>query len=142
MIGADNALFATSITTGSRIPETICNTSCIKANPWEAVAVKVLTPVACEPIAAEIAECSDSTWIISASSSPSLINSASLSTMWVCGVIGYIGITLGLLNLTPTAAAVLASIIFLILFIPYFFSLTISIALTGHLSAHIPHPLQ
>ena len=38
--------------------------------PWLEVAVKVRAPVADAPIAAESAECSDSTWMYSAFSAP------------------------------------------------------------------------
>ena len=108
--GADNALFATAMTIGSLMPAAINTISCIRAIPCDAVAVKVLTPVACAPMHADIAECSDSVSIISASIAPLFMKSAILSTIWVCGVIGYIATTAGLQSFTASATAWLASI--------------------------------
>jgi hypothetical protein len=61
LIGADKALFATTITTGNLIPEVANNTSCINARPCELVAVKTLEPAATAPTILDIAENSDST---------------------------------------------------------------------------------
>ena len=55
------------------MPAAINNISFINANPCEDVAVYVLEPVADAPIAALIAECSDSQDIGIASNSPLLI---------------------------------------------------------------------
>jgi hypothetical protein len=51
------------MTTGKRAPEAQCKSSCIRARPWELVAVKVLTPAELAPMQAAIAECSLSTLI-------------------------------------------------------------------------------
>ena len=53
-------------TMGTRMPDAKWRSSCINASPWEAVAVKVLTPVSEAEIQAAMAECSDSTLIIRA----------------------------------------------------------------------------
>jgi hypothetical protein len=58
--GADKALLATAITTGMRVPEVTDNISCINAKPAEALAVKVLAPVAEAVKHAASALCSDS----------------------------------------------------------------------------------
>ncbi|OPZ77319.1 MAG: hypothetical protein BWY79_01221 [Actinobacteria bacterium ADurb.Bin444] len=50
---------------------------------------------------ADMAECSDSQVIISASISPLSARSAIFSTMGVCGVIGYMAITSGRQRMTP-----------------------------------------
>jgi len=110
LIGDDNALFATAITIGSLIPAAMNSISCISASPCDDVAVNVRWPVALIPIAADIALCSDSAFIGLLSSSPSLMYSVILSTICVCGVIGYIGITAGLHIFTASATAVDASI--------------------------------
>jgi len=49
------------MTIGNLIPEAANKTSCIKARPWELVAVNALEPAATAPTTLEIAENSDST---------------------------------------------------------------------------------
>jgi hypothetical protein len=73
---------------GSLAPEAQWRSSCIKANPWDEVAVKVLTPLLAAPIRAAKAECSLSTRKYLASKVPSAQYSESRSTIWVCGVMG------------------------------------------------------
>ncbi len=82
-IGADKALLTTDITTGARHPEVMCKTSCIKANPAEAVAVKALAPVAAAVKHAVNALCSDSTQTNSVSTSPLATYSLNRSTIMV-----------------------------------------------------------
>src|SRR4030042_114132 len=74
--GAERARLATAIMIGSRMGAATYTTSFIKARPWLAVAVKVRAPAAAEPRQALIAECSDSTGMYSASSSPLATSSA------------------------------------------------------------------
>ncbi|BAA29774.1 107aa long hypothetical protein [Pyrococcus horikoshii OT3] len=107
--------------------------------------MKVLTPAALAPTTAEIAECSLSTFMNSASSSPFATNSLIFSGTRVDGVIGNAAITLGFASLAAHAAASLAFITVLIGIknTPFHLtSLTISIAFVGHSFAHIPQPLQ
>ena len=104
-MGAESALVGTAMTTGSRSPATLCSTSCMRAKPCDDVAVKVLAPVAEAPRTADKAECSDSTFMSSASSLPSTTNSESFSTIVVCGVIGYAAITSTSHCLTAQATA-------------------------------------
>ena len=58
-------------------------------------AVIVLPPAGAAPMAALIAECSDSTSMISVPALPSATNLAKPWMIGVCGVIGYIGTTSG-----------------------------------------------
>ena len=102
-MGADNALLAFVITIGSRIPLAINKISCINASPCEDVAVYVRKPLADAPTQAEIAECSDSAYIIFAFNFPSATICDKFSGMCVCGVIGYIVSTAGLHNTTTSA---------------------------------------
>src|SRR3989304_4621266 len=67
----------------------------MRASPWEAVAVKTRVPASEAAMQAAIAECSDSTVMRSAVSSPRSFSSASFSSTGVCGVIGYTGIRWG-----------------------------------------------
>jgi hypothetical protein len=60
--GADKARLATAITTGARQPEVTKSISCINAKPAEALAVKVLAPVAEAARQAVMALCSDSNY--------------------------------------------------------------------------------
>ena len=62
--------------------------SYIRASPCADVAVKTRPPPAAAPCTALIAECSHSTWIISASNSPLYTLPASRSTTDDWGVIG------------------------------------------------------
>ncbi len=105
-MGALTARFTTVITIGSRIPEALNSTSCISSSPWEDVDEYVLAPVALAPTSAESAENSLSTLIYSQLGiSPSAMNWDRSSTIWVCGVIGYADITLGLQTFTEWAIA-------------------------------------
>ena len=63
-------------------------TSAISARPCEEVAVIVRAPASAEPIAALIAECSDSTSTSSPCAFPSAANLANPWMIGVCGVIG------------------------------------------------------
>src|SRR4030042_1604775 len=103
--GADSALLATTITTGSLMADATYNTSCISSSPCPAVAVKVLAPTADAPRQALMAECSDSTGTYSASSSPSATSSASPSTISLCGVMGYAAMTSASASFTACATA-------------------------------------
>jgi len=60
----------------------------MSARPCELVAVIVRAPARAEPIAALIAECSDSTLTTSVRASPSATCFAKCWMMGVCGVIG------------------------------------------------------
>ena len=60
-MGPGMARLTTAMTTGRREAEVTPVTSCISARPWEALAVKVRTPVEAAPMTALRAECSDST---------------------------------------------------------------------------------
>jgi hypothetical protein len=111
-MGALNVRFATAITVGKRIPLIIGSISNISAKPWLAVAVNVLAPAAAAPHIADAAECSDSTSTITVSSSPFATISDIFSGMCVDGVIGYIGQTCTLHNLTANATACDASTTF------------------------------
>ena len=86
--GADNALLASAMTIGALKPAAAKIISCIKASPWDDVAVNTLTPVPEAPKQALIALCSDSTLIYSAFISPSATNFARYSDIVVCGVMG------------------------------------------------------
>ena len=74
LIGADKALFTVLITIGNLSPAAMYSISNIKAKPFAEVAVIVLAPAEDEPTHALIALCSDSTRIISVSTSPSATN--------------------------------------------------------------------
>src|SRR4030066_199226 len=91
--GEDSALLATAMTTGAREPEVTVNISCINAKPAEALAVKVLAPVADAARQAVIALCSDSVQTNSVCTSPLATYSLYFSTIIVCGVIGYAATT-------------------------------------------------
>jgi hypothetical protein len=67
------------MTTAVRHPEAKWSISCMRANPWDAVAVKVRTPVRDAATQAAIAECSDSVRIMTPESFPSSSISESLS---------------------------------------------------------------
>ena len=82
-IGADNALFATAITTGVLQPEATPSISCINAKPADAVAVNVRAPVAEAVMLHVIAVCSDSTHTKAVSTSPSATYSLNFSTIIV-----------------------------------------------------------
>jgi hypothetical protein len=69
-MGPDRERLATVMTMGSRWAEAMNRISCIRARPWEEVAVYTRAPAAEAPTAALMAECSDSTGMNSASSSP------------------------------------------------------------------------
>src|SRR5512137_2689877 len=81
--GPESALLTRFITIGSLMGGAIYTISIIRANPCEEVAVMVLAPAAAEPMAADIAECSLSTLIISVLTSPSAMNWANLCMMGV-----------------------------------------------------------
>src|SRR5208337_5180765 len=86
--GADKARLAIAITTGARQPDVTKSISCINAKPAEALAVKVLAPVAEAARQAVIALCSDSVQTNSVWTSPFATYSLNFSTMIVWGVIG------------------------------------------------------
>jgi hypothetical protein len=88
-IGAESALLATAITIGHLKPDATYMISCIKARPWLEVEVKTRAPQSDAPMQALNAECSDSTGTNAASTCPDATYSLSLSTMMVCGVMGY-----------------------------------------------------
>src|SRR5262252_5549827 len=78
----------------------------MKSRPWLAVAVYVRTPAADAPIASDIAPNSDSAVTYSQGARvPAATISASASTMWVCGEIGYAGMTCGRHRATASATA-------------------------------------
>ena len=111
----------------------------MSARPCDDVAVIVRAPARADPIAALIAECSDSTSTSSPCASPSATNFAKPWMIGVCGVIGYTGTTSGstwriacATASPPVRAALQRSA-------P---SGTISIASVGHISAQISQPLQ
>src|SRR5674476_169433 len=87
--GADNARLATAITTGTLEPDVTKSISCINANPAEALAVKVLAPVADADRQAVMALCSDSVQTNSVRTSPLATYSLNFSTIIVWGVMGY-----------------------------------------------------
>src|SRR4030042_2376497 len=87
--GADKARLAIAMTTGARLPEVTKSISCIKAKPAEALAVKVLAPVAEAARHAAKALCSDSVQTNSVWTSPLARYSLNFSHIIVCGVIGY-----------------------------------------------------
>src|SRR4030066_212535 len=105
LIGAAMALLTTAITTGSLIPDAIGSSSCIRARPWDDVAVKVRTPVALADMHVLIAGGWLSPSTYSQSISPLLTNSEMCSTMNVCGVIGYAATNATLDLIAPYAAA-------------------------------------
>ncbi len=75
--------FTLHITMGTLLPEAKWSISCMRASPWDAVAVKVRTPVNDAEMQAAIAECSDSVRIITPASLPSFSISESFSYMGV-----------------------------------------------------------
>jgi hypothetical protein len=90
---------------GSLFPDAQWSISCIYSNPWDDVAVNVLTPAVDAPMQQDIALCSDSTLIYSACISPLATNSDIFSMTLVCGVIGYAATILTSASLTAYAAA-------------------------------------
>ena len=86
--GEDIARLTIAITMGRRMALAMNKSSFINASPWALVEVKVRAPTAEVPIQTDMAECSDSTGINSASTCPSATSSDKCSTIWVCGVIG------------------------------------------------------
>src|SRR5690242_12154162 len=88
LIGPDNARLPTAITIGARIAAAMYTISAISARPCDEVAVIVRAPARAAPIAALIAECSDSTLTISARARPLATNFANVWMIGVCGVIG------------------------------------------------------
>src|SRR6266511_3462659 len=95
LIGPESARLPIATTMGARIAAAMYTTSAINARPCEDVAVIVRAPASAAPIAADIAECSDSTLMISVSALPSATNEANFWMIGVCGVIGYTGTTSG-----------------------------------------------
>jgi hypothetical protein len=77
------ALFTLVITMGSLAPAAQWSISCIRASPWEDVAVKALAPADDAPMHAAMAECSDSTLMNSAFISPLATISDIFSTVCV-----------------------------------------------------------
>ena len=59
-MGPGMARLTTAMTAGSLDAEQAPVSSCMSARPWDALAVKVRTPVEAAPTTALIAECSDS----------------------------------------------------------------------------------
>jgi hypothetical protein len=80
--------FTLTSTMGRRAPEAQCKSSCIKAKPWELVAVKARAPAMLAPIRQAKAEVSDSTLIYLASNFFLDTRSERLSALDVGGVIG------------------------------------------------------
>ena len=76
------------MTTGVRAPAAKWSISCMRAMPWEEVAVKTRAPASEAAMQAAMAECSLSTVIISPVSSPVWANSRSFSSTGVWGVMG------------------------------------------------------
>jgi hypothetical protein len=64
---------------GTLFPEAKWSISCMRAKPWDAVAVKVRTPVREAAMQAAMAECSDSVRIMIPGSVPSFSISDSFS---------------------------------------------------------------
>ena len=71
------------ITIGNLPPAAYGRHSAMYSSPWDDVAVNTRTPAADAPMAQDIAECSDSTWMKFESSSPSATISDNLSTTTV-----------------------------------------------------------
>src|SRR3972149_4580659 len=138
--GDDSARLATTMTMGSLMGAVTYTTSFIRARPWDAVAVKVRAPTAAAPRQALMAECSDSTGMYSASSSPLATSSARCSTMWVCGVMGYAATTSGLQSLTASATAMDTSTPIRVDI--YSTSSCMVMTLGQHSRAQTPQPLQ
>jgi hypothetical protein len=88
LMGPERLRLATAMTMGSLSAEAMNRISCIRARPWEEVAVKVRAPTAAVPQQTDMAECSLSTGTNSASRSPLATSSDRCSTTWVCGVMG------------------------------------------------------
>ena len=97
--------FTFAITMGRRAPAAQLVISCMYNRPWALVAVNVRTPVMLAPIQAAIAECSLSTGIYRLFIWPLVTKSAIVSTISVCGVIGYAATTAGRACLTAFAIA-------------------------------------
>ncbi len=148
LMGADRARFTIAITTGARQPDVTYRISCINARPADADAVNVLAPVAAAARHAVRALCSDSTHMNSVSTSPLCTYSLNLSTIMVCGVIGYAATTStsDCFTAYATASSPLSASTFCLataIFVsasPY--SRTIFMASRRHSLAHMPHPLQ
>src|SRR5579859_7126919 len=77
----------------------------MSARPCDDVAVIVRAPASAAPIAALIAECSDSTSTSSPCARPCATNVANPWMIGVCGVIGYIGTTSGSICRIASATA-------------------------------------
>ncbi len=103
--GPPSALAATGITMGLLTPAAHIRFSCIRARPWDDVAVNVLAPTVEAPMRAAIAECSLSTFMYLASIWPVSTSSASFSEMDVWGVMGYAAMTSTLASFAAYAAA-------------------------------------
>ena len=88
LIGPESARFPIAITIGARSEAAMKTTSAISASPCDEVAVIVRAPASAAPIAALIAECSDSTSTSSPLARPSATNFANPWMIGVCGVIG------------------------------------------------------
>jgi hypothetical protein len=93
------------ITIGSLAPEAHISTSCMSVRPCELVAVYVRAPAVSAAMQAAIALCSLSTGMYFALSSPEVTNSASFSTIDVCGVMGYAAMTSARDSFAPYADA-------------------------------------
>ena len=138
--GPESERFARIMTMGSRRLAAMNTISFMRASPCELVQVKVRAPTATEPQQTLIAECSDSTGMNSASSSPSATSSARCSTMWVCGVMGYAATTSTFAILIASAAAMEFS---MPMRLPiYSASSTILMHPVMHSCAQMPQPLQ
>src|ERR1700675_1538666 len=77
----------------------------MRASPCEDVAVIVLAPASADPMAALMAECSDSTSTSSPCARPCATNDAKPWIIGVCGVIGYTGTTSGSICRMASATA-------------------------------------
>ena len=86
--GAPIARLVAMITKGSAIPEDIQSTSCMYAIPWPHVTVKERAPAVVAPAHTLPAECSPSTFTISASIRPADAMSESAASTAVFGEIG------------------------------------------------------
>ena len=88
LIGPESARLPSAMTIGARIEAAMYTTSAIRASPCDEVAVIVRPPASAAPIAALMAECSDSTLTISVLACPSATSFAKVWMIGVCGVIG------------------------------------------------------
>src|SRR5262245_61442281 len=105
LIGPDSARLPSAITTGARIEAAMYTTSAMSARPCDDVAVIVRAPASAAPIAALMAECSDSTSTSSPCTRPCATNDAKVWMIGVWGVIGYAGTTSGSICRMASAAA-------------------------------------